>query len=76
MCRLRYLSAQTGPRSFRLLPPDGLDPRYAEFLLYAPTEITPDCPLMAGSALHCSGFEQLLRPRLTSVAHPVISRCR
>ena len=76
MCRLRYLSAQTGPRNFRLLPPDGLDPRYAEFLLYAPTEITPDYPLMAGSALHYSGFEQLLRPLLTSVAHPVISRRR
>ena len=26
-----------------------------EFLLYAPTEITPDYPLMAGSALHYSG---------------------
>ena len=67
MCRLWYLSAQTGPRSFRLLAPDGLDLRYAKFLLYAPTEITPDCPLMAGSALRHSGFEQLLRPRLTSV---------
>ena len=76
MCRLWYLSAQTGPRSFRLLPPNGLDLRYAEFLLYAPTEITPDYPLMAGSALDCSGFEQLLRLLLTSVAHPVTSRRR
>ena len=62
MCRLRYLSTQTGPRILRLLPPDGLDPRYAEFLLYAPTEITPNYPLMAGSAIHCSGFEQLPIP--------------
>lgn len=74
MCRQWYLSAQTGPRSFRFLPPYGLDPRYAELLLYAPTEITPDYPPVAGSALRCSGFEQLLRPLLTSVAHPVISR--
>jgi hypothetical protein len=67
MCRLLYLSAETGPRSFRRLLPHGLAPRCAEFLLYDPTEITPDCPLMAGSALRHSGFEQLLRPRLTSV---------
>ena len=69
MCRLRCLSAETGHRSFRLLPPNGPNLRYAELLLYGPAEITPDCPLMAGSALRYSGFEQLLRPRLTSV-HP------